>query len=159
MPHSDKLAPERQTPTPASCIEKAEARIAAVLRSNPAEGEVPDLAEALEALKMARLGLNPPIISERRTEMRLTHSVASYFLVDGEIADCEIVDLSSGGAMILLDRDLNIGDEIMLSIPLGEALNAAVISCVDHCARLRFTSLPNDCAESIRRMAWSKMAG
>lgn len=151
--------PARSFHTPVRYIETAEARIVSVLRANPAEALVGDLAEALDALKTARLSLLVPAGAERRSEMRLSHSVASYFVFNDDITDCEIVDLSAGGAMILVDQDLPVGLQIMLSIPLANALEAQVISCSENCARLQFTSLPEECAEAIRRMAWGKMAG
>jgi hypothetical protein len=145
--------------TPINYIQKAEARIMAVLRADPAERQVNDLAEALDALRAARVSLVTPIENDKRTDIRLEHSVASYFLMDEAIVDCEIIDLSPGGAMILLDRDVSPGSRLMLSIPLGGALEAVVVGCGDNRARLKFTSLPEECAEAIRRLTWSKLAG
>jgi hypothetical protein len=145
--------------TPINHIQKAEARIMSVLRADPAERHVTDLADALDALRAARVSLVTPIEREYNREVRLEHSVASYFLMDETITDCEIIDLSPGGAMILVDRDIPAESKIMLSLPLGGALEAIVLECVDNRARLRFTSLPEECAEAIRRLTWSKLAG
>lgn len=145
--------------TPINYIQKAEARIMSVLRADPAERQVTDLADALDALRSARLSLVTPIERENRRELRLEHSVASYYQLGETLADCEIIDLSAGGAMILVDTDLAPGAHIMLSIPLGGALEAIVIACADNHARLRFNSLPEECAEAIRRLTWSKLAG
>ncbi len=131
----------------------------AVLRGDPAERQITDLAEALDSLRAARVSLVTPIEREYNREVRLEHSVASYFVMNEKITDCEIIDLSPGGAMILVDQDIPTNAVLMLSLPLGGALEATVIECADNHARLRFTSLPEECAEAIRRLTWSKLAG
>ncbi|MBL8643964.1 MAG: PilZ domain-containing protein [Rhodospirillaceae bacterium] len=159
-PAPSKSQPAGALHTPINYIQKAEARIMAVLRADPAERQITDLADALDALKSARLSLVTPIENDKRGELRLAHSVASYFQTpDGIIVDCEIVDLSAGGAMIALDYEVDAGTTIMLSIPLGGALKAVVIDCDDQHARLRFPELTEECVEAIRRLTWTKLAG
>lgn len=95
---------------------------------------------------------------DRRRDLRLTHPIASYVRIDVTRLDCEIIDLSAGGAQILIDHDLAGAERVRLMAPACGELEATVISATAGVARLRFEAPPHESVEALRRLTWSKLA-
>ena len=93
-----------------------------------------------------------------RAEPRLATSVASFYRTAITSADCEILDLSAGGALIVGPSPLAEGERLLLAVPAAGALAAQVVAATDRGIHLTFLDATPDQGEAIRRFVFGRLA-
>ena len=109
---------------------------------NLTEKDVRIINQAQEDARALIMIAATPLEKMKRNEMRLQHPIVTYFEMSGEKAECAIKDVGPGGSLVMLDRDVDEGDEISVNFPEIGMIDCTVTGNSPTGTHLAFNNLP-----------------
>lgn len=119
-------------------LRKIERELEHIALDVPSGEVVAAISEAIKCIARARTIAIAPDPGDLRQTVRLRQMISTIYLHDGKSNDCGIYDLSTGGARIAVDKMLETGIEIALSVPPDLSLAAVVVRSSHEEAHLSF---------------------
>lgn len=113
------------------------------------EEDVCMLANLAEKISLLKYFLSLPLECTPRQAARLHEGIVSSCEISGKDIECAIIDISIGGALIVLEEDAPPSSTITLHHPIVGDLSATVVGTTNGGVHVAFRDLPKESRKAL----------